>query len=60
MIIRKVVVFPDPLGPMNPYNDPRGTVRSRSSTATTPPNCFVTPRMLMASVMGPSSALVIR
>src|SRR5262249_3283986 len=51
MIIRNVVVLPDPLGPMKPYSDPRGTERSRSSTAATPPNCLVTPRMVMASLI---------
>ena len=32
-----VVVFPDPLGPRKPCTPPRGTARSRSSTATRVP-----------------------
>ena len=52
MIIRMVVVFPAPLGPMNPYNPPRGTSRSRWSTAVSGPNVLVTPVMRMAVSMG--------
>ena len=48
MIIRKVVVLPEPLGPMKPYSDPDGTVRSRSSTATTFLKRLVTFRIVMA------------
>jgi hypothetical protein len=48
MIMRNVVVLPDPLGPMNPYSEPRGTVSSKSLTATTPLNRFVTFRIDMA------------
>ena len=55
MIIRNVVVLPDPLGPMNPYSEPEGTVRSRPSTATTPWNRLVTLRILMASFMESSN-----
>src|SRR5690606_18485820 len=51
MIMRRVVDFPDPLGPMKPYNDPRGTARSRSSTAARPPNRLVTPRIAIAGFM---------
>ena len=49
MIIRNVVVLPEPFGPMNPYSDPFGTSRSRSSTATCVPKVFVTPWRAMAS-----------
>ncbi len=41
-IIRMVVVFPAPFGPSRPYMDPRGTIRSRSRTATVSPNCLPT------------------
>src|SRR5256885_3902354 len=40
MIMRIVVVFPAPFGPMKPYNAPRGIARSRSATA------FVVPKVL--------------
>ena len=48
MIIRIEVVLPAPFGPMNPYSPPRGTARSRLSTATIRPNVLVTPVKLMA------------
>ncbi len=44
-----VVVFPAPLGPMNPTIAPRGTTMFRSRTATLAPKVFVTPSSLMAS-----------
>ncbi len=47
------VVFPDPLGPINPWIVPRSTTRSRPSTARTPPNSLVSPR---TSRTGPSGA----
>ena len=37
------VVFPDPLGPMSPRISPGSTANERSSTAATPPKCFVRP-----------------
>ena len=37
----KAVVFPAPLGPMRATISPSLTTSSRSSTATTPPNCMV-------------------
>ena len=49
MIIRSVVVFPAPLGPMNPYSAPIGTARSRLSTATVLPKVLVTPVSEMAT-----------
>ena len=51
MIIRIVVVFPAPLGPMKPYSPPRGTSRSRSATATVRPNAFLTPVIRTAASM---------
>jgi hypothetical protein len=42
IIILIDVVFPAPLGPMNPYKAPRGTNRSRSQTALVVPKVFVT------------------
>jgi hypothetical protein len=38
-----VVLFPDPLGPMRPKMRPCGTLRSRASTAWTPPKFFDRP-----------------
>src|SRR5579864_3498530 len=37
IIIRIVVVLPEPLGPRKPKTLPRGTARSKPSTATCPP-----------------------
>src|SRR5689334_6098222 len=42
MIMRSVVVFPEPFGPMNPYMDPWGTVNEREFTATWSPKVLVT------------------
>jgi hypothetical protein len=42
MIIRSVVVLPDPSGPMKPYTLPVGTVSERSLTATVGPKLLVT------------------
>src|SRR5262249_19244887 len=41
--ILMVVVFPAPLGPMNPRIWPRSTARDRPSSATNPPYFFVSP-----------------
>jgi hypothetical protein len=51
MIIRSVVVLPDPFGPMNPYTDPVGTERDTSSTATVLPKRLVTASRTMAGGM---------
>ncbi len=51
MTMRMVVVFPAPLGPMNPYSPPRGISRSSLSTAVKAPNVLVTPVMPMAVSM---------
>ena len=40
----KNVVLPAPLGPISPMMAPRGTTRSTSLSAITPPNFFTTPR----------------
>ena len=58
MTMRMVVVFPAPLGPMNPYSPPRGTSRSSRSTAVNPPNVLVTPVMRMAVSMDQGSPTV--
>src|SRR5687767_1981225 len=42
----KTVVFPAPFGPINPYNDWRGTVMFSAFTAVSPPNRIVTLRTL--------------
>ena len=44
-----------PVGADEAVERPRGTDRSRSSTATTPPNRLVTPRIRMASFIGKKS-----
>jgi hypothetical protein len=41
-IMRIVVVFPEPLGPMNPYIEPVGTERERLETAVCFPYVLVT------------------
>src|SRR3954465_3792332 len=51
IIMRIVVVLPAPFGPMNPYTAPRGTTRSRWSTALVAPNAFVTPLRRRAVLM---------
>src|SRR5262249_60826145 len=52
--IGMVVVFPDPFGPRNPYTDPRGTARARSSTASWPPgNRLASPLVVIAGPGGP-------
>ena len=43
MIMRIVVVLPDPFGPSNPSIVPRGMSRSKSETAVCAPNDLVTP-----------------
>ena len=40
-----VVVFPEPFGPMRPLTSPGRTAKGRLSTATSPPNRFVKPRV---------------
>src|SRR6188474_1902686 len=50
-IIRRVVVLPQPDGPSSAKNDPDGTVRSRSSTATNEPNRLVTPLRTRSEVV---------
>src|SRR3954465_6790441 len=42
---RSVVVLPAPFGPISANTAPSGTRRSRSSTASRRPNCFVRPRV---------------
>ena len=51
IIIRIVVVLPAPFGPMKPYSAPRGTTRSRWSTALVAPNVLVTPLRRTAAFM---------
>jgi len=51
MIMRMAVVFPAPLGPMSPYSAPRGTARSRWSTASVLPNRVVTAFSRTAALM---------
>src|SRR4051794_13341906 len=54
--IRSVVVFPHPDGPRRAKNDPCGTVRDRSSTATKSPNLFVTRSSRRSRLARPSSS----
>jgi hypothetical protein len=42
--MRKVVVFPDPLGPSRPVTFPSGAVKDTSRTAVTRPKVLVSPR----------------
>src|SRR5258705_11601663 len=37
------VDLPEPFGPIRPNTSPRGTLRSRPSTARTPPKCLLSP-----------------
>src|SRR5258705_10916362 len=53
---RIVVVLPDPFGPRNPNTEPRGTARSRESTARCRPNVLVKPTV---SIARPSVASLI-
>src|SRR3954462_126396 len=46
-----VVDFPAPLGPSRPTHVPKGTSRSRPSTAVSEPNRLTTPRRRMALSM---------
>src|SRR5271157_2696324 len=48
--MRMVVVFPLPLGPMNPKTAPSGTARERSSTAVTSPKVLVTLEISTAGI----------
>jgi len=41
--IDRAVVLPAPLGPTSPKKEPRGTARSRWSTAVVSPNCLRRP-----------------
>ena len=41
--MRKVVVFPDPLGPSRPVTIPAGAVNDTSRTAVTRPKFLVSP-----------------
>src|SRR5512145_3245837 len=43
-IRRRLVVLPQPDGPRNEWNEPRGISNEMSSTATTAPKRLVTPR----------------
>lgn len=49
MIRRKVVVFPEPLGPMNPQMLRSGTFSDRLLTAGCRPNVLVTPSISTAT-----------
>ncbi len=51
MIMRKVVVLPEPLGPMKPWREPSGTVSSSFSTATKFLTLLVTFRSAIAAVI---------
>src|SRR5947209_1497204 len=51
-IMRMVVVFPLPLGPMNPNTELSGTVSERSSTAVTSPKLLVTLEISTACMRG--------
>src|SRR5207249_4632292 len=51
-IMRMVVVFPLPLGPMNPNTELSGTVSERSSTAVTSPKVLVTLEISTACMRG--------
>ena len=42
--MRRVVVFPDPLGPSSPVTCPAGAVNDTSRTAVTRPNTLVSSR----------------
>ena len=54
--MRRVVVFPDPLGPRKPVTRPGSTVNDRLSTARTDPKCFESPLISIGSprVVAPS------
>src|SRR5690554_5479394 len=45
MITRRIVVFPEPDGPMMTTRSPGSTSRSRSRSTTLEPKALVTPRM---------------
>src|SRR6266498_3456631 len=53
--VRKVVVFPAPLGPRNPTTVPWSTSKLRLSTATTSPNRLVSPSMVMTGIASSSA-----
>src|SRR5262245_10297204 len=52
--IRKVVVFPAPLGPRKPVTVPPSTPKLRSSTARTEPKRLVSPRTSITAIVDPS------
>src|SRR5215469_17688956 len=52
--IRKVVVFPAPLGPRKPETVPPSTPKLRSSTARTGPKRLVSPRTSITAIGDPS------
>src|SRR5215470_7526530 len=52
--IRKVVVFPAPLGPRKPVTVLPSTPKLRSSTACTGPNRLVSPRSSITAIGDPS------
>src|SRR5680860_1688311 len=52
MITRRIVVLPEPLGPMMTTRSPGATSRSSSRSTTLSPNALLMPRMHMAGVVG--------
>ena len=55
MIMRMLVVLPDPFGPRSPQIVPRGTSKSKSKTAVCFPKRLVTPSSFTAN---PSSLML--
>src|SRR5919112_2227480 len=56
--IRRLVVLPQPDGPRRAKNEPCGTVRSRSSTATKSPNFLVIPSKRRSPLVSATHHLV--
>src|SRR5271155_5537085 len=56
--MRRVVVFPEPLGPRKPVTRPGSTVNERSSTANTSPKCLDSPLISMGSPRGEAPAVI--
>ena len=54
--MRRVVVFPAPLGPRKPVTDPGSTVKLSSETARTGPKDLLSP--LTSSRTGPAGAVL--
>src|SRR5205823_7006691 len=54
---RRVVVLPAPFGPRSPHTSPWSTEKSRSSTASTDPNRFVSPETAMTGSVTSARAL---